>query len=300
MLRKIARRAARELRKVYSLLAMLLPSQLVTALADEALRFRHRLNDTLRHRKAKRSREILPPMITRAQDGSVLQREILDRHPSWSGLSIPPCPVPTMLTLDEMRYYRYITGYYSGAGEVVEIGPWIGSSTFNIIGGLLENPAFTAEKKVHVYDDFVWRSSWMEKWLTGTDIKGPGNHESFLPLFHEMTHENAERIEAQAMKLMDAGDNSDVPWFAWGGGLVELCFIDCGRTLEMNETWYKELQPYFIPDRTIIVMQDWQNFKNVPEVFWENTKIFTDSKGPALDQIHELRNSGTATFIYRG
>jgi len=284
----------------YDGLAMLLPSCVLTSLADESLRFRHRINDVVRRRKARANREIIPPMVASGTCGARLQREVCERHTSWSNLPIPPCPVPSMLTQDEMRYYHYISSFYSGVGAVVEIGPWIGSSTYNIVGGLLHNPAFTAEKQLYVFDDFVWRSSWMNKWLACTDVQPLDNHASFLPLFHKMTHPYADHITARAMKLMDAGDNSDVPWFKWDHGPVELCFIDCGRALEMNETWYHELEPCFIPDRTMIVMQDWQNFKNVPEAYWENTKIFTDSKGSRLDHIHELKYSGTATFIYRG
>jgi len=300
MLKRIIRKTQETLRLLYNGFAMLLPSCALTSLADEALRFRHRLNDVVRRRHARAHSEITPPMIACGKDGARLQREVREGASSWSGLDIPPCPVPSMLTKDEMRYYHYITRFYTGQGEVVEIGPWIGSSTYNIVGGLLNNPAFTADKRLYVFDDFVWRTSWMDKWLVGTGIPVLENHTSFLPLFHKMTEKFAAHIQAQAMKLMDAGDNSRVPWFKWDKGPVELCFIDCGRALKMNETWYEALQPYFIPDRTIIVMQDWQNFKNVPEQFWENTKIFTDSKAEHLDLIHELRDSGTATFIYRG
>jgi ClpP class serine protease len=35
-------------------------------------------------------------------------------------------------------------------------------------------------------------------------------------------------------------------------------------------------------------MQDWQNHKRVSEVYLENTKIFTHSKGQQLDLIHEV------------
>jgi len=300
MLRRLFHRAAEELRRIYKAIAFFLPSSVLISLADEALRFRHRLNDAVRHRKAKANCDITPKIMSQAKDAAPLFREVLNRKTSWSNLQIPPCPVPSMLTQDEMRYYHYITRFYSGIGAVVEIGPWIGSSTYNIVSGLLNNSNFTDDKRLYVYDDFVWRTSWMDKWLTGTDIKSPDNLTSFQPLFDEMIQKFSTHIEAKAMKIFDSGDNSDVPWFTWEHGPVELCIIDCGRSLLLNEYWYNELEPHFIPDRTIIVMQDWQNFKNVPEVFSENTKIFTDSKQQHLDQIHELRNSGTATFIYRG
>ncbi|MDX8398393.1 MAG: hypothetical protein R8K49_08760 [Mariprofundaceae bacterium] len=300
MLKRILNRFAEELRIIYKVIALPLPTRILELLADEALRFRHRLNDVVRHRKANGNSEIESQVEAQVKGVEPLKREVLNRKSSWSHMEIPECPVPSMLTKDEMRYYHYISQFYSGAGAVVEIGPWIGSSTYNIVAGLLANPAFTKDKRLYVYDDFVWRSSWMDKWIVGKDIKLLDNGSSFQPLFHEMTDDFSTYIETKAMKLMDTGDNRDVPWFAWEHGPVELCFIDCGRALKMNETWYQALEPYFIPDRTIIIMQDWQNFKNVPESFWENTKIFTDSKLQHLDLVHELANSGTAAFIYRG
>jgi len=300
MLRRVFCRMIEEFRRIYNVIAFFLPSSVLISLADEALRFRHRLNDVVRHRKAKANRDITPSIVSQKKNVSPLFREVLNRKTSWSDLQIPHCPVPSMLTQDEMCYYHYITSFYSGVGAAVEIGPWIGSSTYNIVGGLLNNPAFSEDKRLYVYDDFVWRASWMDKWLRDTDIKSPDDLASFQPLFDNMTQKFSSHIEAKAMKLFDAGDNSDVPWFKWEHGPVELCIIDCGRSLLLNEYWYNELEAHFIPDHTIIVMQDWQNFKNVPEVFSENTKIFTDSKLHHLDQIHELRNSGTATFIYRG
>jgi len=298
MLHRIFRRIAAELRRVYKLLAMLFPNAVLKFLADEALRFRHSLHDTVRHREAK-ANQVIVPVIVSGHTQKQLHREVLNRSTSWSDIIIPNCPVPSMLTNDEMRYYHYITQFYAGVGAVIEIGPWIGSSTYNIVAGLLDNPAFNKGQQLYVFDDFVWRSSWMDKWLVNTNIQKPNHLDSFQPLFHEMTQQYSAYIDAKAMKLLDTGDNAEVPWFSWDHGSVELCIVDCGRALMMNETWYQALEPYFIPNRTIIVMQDWQNFKNVPEAFWENTKIFTDSKQGHLDLIHELRNSGTATFIYR-
>ena len=300
MFKRILNRLIVEIRGIYKLIAWPLPSSVLVLLADEALRFRHHINDVVRHRQAKANTKLVPEIVAQIKGVAPLSREVLNRRTSWANEVVPKCPVPSMLTQDEMRYYHYISKFYSGVGAVVEIGPWIGSSTYNIVDGLLANPAFTADKRLYVYDDFVWRSSWMDKWIVDTGITPLNNLDSFLPLFHEMTEKFSAHIEAKAMKLLDTGDNENVPWFTWEHGPVELCIVDCGRALMMNETWYEALEPHFIPNRTIIVMQDWQNFKNVPEAFWENTKIFTDSKQQHLDQIHELVHSGTATFIYRG
>lgn len=120
-----------------------------------------------------------------------------------------------MLTESELQYYNYIFQAYSGVGEVVELGPWLGLSTKLIIDSLNRNPNFR------------------------------------------------------------------------------------NKTLHVNEAWWQIFHESFIPDRTLIIMQDWQNHKSVPEVFWENTKTFTDSKEKHLDLIHEVVDAGIATFVYR-
>lgn len=132
-------------------------------------------------------REITPPVVSTLNSTIRLQREVREGESSWSRLEIPACPVPSMLTRDEMRYYHYITSFYAGLGDVVEIGPWIGSSTYNIVGGLCNNPAFGEGRRLYVYDDFVWRKSWMDKWLVGTDIAPLEDHAFFLPLFRDQT-----------------------------------------------------------------------------------------------------------------
>jgi hypothetical protein len=79
-----------------------------------------------------------------------------------------------------------------------------------------------------------------------------------------------------------------------------LCFVDCGRPIAANEAWYGLLSRHFIAGRTLLVLQDWQTHKEIPEKFQNQMKLFTDSKGSQLEQIHELHNGGVATFLYRG
>ena len=74
----------------------------------------------------------------------------------WSDTIIIERNTPGMITLAECKYYSYIGRFYSGKGEVVELGSWVGRSTFYILQGLIPNPNFTG-KKLHVYDDFVRR-----------------------------------------------------------------------------------------------------------------------------------------------
>lgn len=268
-------------------------------IADALLWERYRILENLR-REASRKLGTGGLEGWTTYDGQPLGRSILESKRPWRRLPIPPCNVPGMLSEDEKRYYGYITQFYRGMGSVVEIGTWLGLSTFYLVESLRRNPSFAGP--LYCFDDFTWRASSMDKWLEGTEIPIPKNLDSFLPLFERLARENGswDSIRAERVKLSEFPGNRHLPQFEWQGGPVQLCVVDCGRTLEVNNAWYNALVESFLPDQTLIVMQDWQAHKSVPELFWENTKLFTDQKLEALELIHELPNSMAATFLYRG
>ena len=272
----------------------LLPEKVLRWTADEALKLRRRCEERVRQIEARSGRRPLPPIASFS--GEPLTRLVLERQEPWDALAPPPCTIPSMLTEAERRYYLWIGRFYAGAGAAVEIGTWLGSSTWHAVQGLRANPRF--QGPLHAFDDFVWRSS-NDRWLAGTGLTAPPLHASFEPLFREQTRDVAAHVVAERRRLSVYDGNESVPELSWSGGPIELLFVDCGRWLAVNEAWWKTLSPHFIPGRTLVVMQDWQNHKRVPELFWENTKIFTDSKGDALDLVHEVRGSAIATFLYR-
>jgi hypothetical protein len=94
--------------------------------------------------------------------------------------------------------------------------------------------------------------------------------------------------------------NACLPPLTWADGPIEMCVVDCGRSIEANEAWFSRLEPHFIPDRTLIVMQDWQLFKEIPVRWYNQTQLFTAGKGRTLDLVHELARGSVATFLFRG
>ena len=255
------------------------------------------MQEILRQREARRQLIVLPEIF--AAKGEKLVRSILESNAPWDEAEVPRCDIPGMLTDSEKKYYCYIGAYYSGWGEIVELGPWLGLSTFYVCSSLLKNTHFI-NRKLHVFDDFTWRSSWMDKWLVGTGIVSPGNHASFQQIFESQLGDLMNNIIVERRKICDYDGNEHLPTLEWHGGVIEMLVVDCGRSLAVNEAWWAIFSPSFVPDKTLIIMQDWQNHKRVPEVFWENTKIFTDSKGQQLDLIHEVKDAGIATFLFRG
>jgi len=297
MLKRLRYEWDKMLRRIRRAILPRLPGAWLCRWADHALRFRIALQEAMRQREARRSPVIEPPRQSWV-DQSVLVRCVLESHAPWSHLAPVSSQIPGMLTVAERQYYMYLPQFYTGVGEVVELGPWLGLSTSILIQALQANPHFD-ERSLHVYDDFVWRSSWMNKWLKDASIQSLDNHESFLPLFLQLQQATLERLTVTRCKIADFDGNEALPPLQWEQGPIELIVVDCGRQWHVNEAWYRVFSPHFIPDVTLIVMQDWQNHKRVPEVFWENTKMFTDSKQGQLELLHEVNQAGIGTFLYR-
>lgn len=226
-----------------------------------------------------------------------LAEHILRAKTPWCNRELPYCDIPSMITHEEKAYYLYITELFRGRGEVIEVGPWLGNSTFHIVYGLVRNPAFRG-KVLHVFDDFVWRSSWMNRHYPHEDV--PKNYACFQPLFERYVRHIKSHIHAARRRLIVQDGNEKVRDLAWSGKSIEMCFIDCGMNLAINNAWYNVLSPSFIPDTTLIMMEDWQLHKQRPRRAYNQTKQFTDSKDRALEKIDELLDGALATFLYKG
>ena len=269
------------------------PSGELAALRDQLSAATVRIEDLMRQVA---TREITIPDIRNFSGEEKLSVEIANPNPPWENFSSDLDTIPGMITEEECRYYSYIGAFYSGRGHAVEVGPWLGRSTFYIMRGLTSNPAFEGQK-LHVYDDFIWRSSWMDERVTADD-RLP-NHTDFQFLFDRYTAPFRHRLHVEKRKVTTLDGNDAVPMISWSGEPIEILYVDCGRTFEVNEAWFQIFSRSFIPEKTLIVMQDWRVHREVPVKWYNQTKQFTDSKGN-LELIHELKNGVTATFLVRG
>ena len=260
--------------------------------------------DGRRRQLAARRDPVVRPEIVDWTGSEPLRRSVLERDAPWLRLDLAPQRVesPSMIGDEEKRYYVYLGRFYAGDGAVVELGPWLGASTARIVEGLGTNPKFDGGR-VAVFDDFVWRSSWMDAHLP-PDIDAPADGASFRPLFERFATPYLDRLDVQTRRIgtPDAGSaaGDSAPPLTWEGGPIEMAFVDCGRTFDVNEAWYRVLSPHFLADRTLVVMQDWHTHRQVPARWYNQIKEFTDSLGPTFDLVHEVTVGGVATFLYRG
>jgi hypothetical protein len=198
-----------------------------------------------------------------------------------------------MLTTEERQYLRWIGVNMPDDGAVLELGPWLGQSTRCILEGLPRGMSITT------VDDFIWRN-WMDPFLNDTGLEVPGIHTDFSSLFRVLNHDLLPRLTICRNRLSVFDGNDDVPPFAWSGGPIRLLVVDCGRTIEVNETWFRLVQSSLIPNETLVVMQDWRLFREVPFRWYNQTRQFTDSHRDCLVPQHEVSDGGLASFMYVG
>jgi hypothetical protein len=247
--------------------------------------------------KRRRNARELGPVALVSQHGKRLERSVHQESPPWKDIDLSEPGIPGMITAEEARYYQYIGDFYSGVGEAIELGPWLGRSTFYIVQGLRANPRFAAHK-LRVFDDFVWRPGWMDQYVP-VEQRLP-RHESFYPMFERYIGPIGDDIQVTRCRIAPYDGNEALPPFAWDGSRIEMLFIDCGRTIEANNAWYEKVRDSLIPNRSLIVLQDWGTHRETPVKHYNQMHLFTGMKSGELELVHELRDGALATFLYRG
>ena len=81
---------------------------------------------------------------------------------AWKRTSLPEdvVQIPSMLSREELQYLSWLTSEaYEGWGAIVDLGPWLGSSTAALAGGLRRTGRSAV---VRAFDLFRWVRSYME------------------------------------------------------------------------------------------------------------------------------------------
>ena len=135
----------------------------------------------------------------------------------------------------------FVAANYSGSGEIVEIGAFLGGSALAILEGMSKAGATT---KLHVYDTFRFPSNDLEPAFRKLAPQCKG--ESFREVFDRNTEKHAQRIEVHE------GDASKA---VWPGGAIEFMHIDCSISLEFHRAVAMEFYPKLMAD-AVLAHQD--------------------------------------------
>lgn len=174
----------------------------------------------------------------------------------FSDVILPPLPdIRGMISQSERRFYYHLTAdVHTGAGQVVEIGTWLGCSTLHLAAGLRDGGRRVGGQvaKVHAFDDYTWRP--------GMEVKTNINlefGESFLPFFIRNTAPLAAHITATAASVAQLGWPREE---ARAEDRIEILVVDAPKSWKGVRNLFQQLSPYFIPGKTIITFQDYLLF----------------------------------------
>lgn len=158
-----------------------------------------------------------------------------------------------MTSKTEQNYLaEYGEKIYSGKGEVVDLGCWLGSTTIPLVKGLLKNPAFVrSNRKVYAYDLFIW-FDWMNSGIIGTNLAGKYQAgDNFIEEFKLRTKKFADQIEICGGDLREIG---------WNGGKIEFLLIDAMKDWSLANSILKDFYSSLEPQESFILHQDFAHF----------------------------------------
>jgi hypothetical protein len=223
-----------------------------------------------------------------ADTGETMQRS------GWENELVPRAvsTIPTMLCPETMAYYKWLARTFSGVGDIVELGCWMGCSTCCLAEGLLENPEGRS-RKIHVFDSFVWLD-WMKNFTEDQRIltAGLSDGSSFFDLFWTNCEPYRDLLEVHRRALNTNEDRFDLPDVEWGHKEIGILVMDFGDEKAVNEAMWRVFSPGFRWDNTIIVFNQYGNVRATA------IREFCVERSGELIAIHKPTGSAKA-FGYR-
>lgn len=191
-------------------------------------------------------------METRATMTSPYDPELLRLSP-WISLGFPPpqdaIAAEGMLSWDERIMLSWLTErIYSGDGEIVELGVFLGSSTVSLASGLARNPRVMEKlRRIHAYDLFTGE---YEARVVESYGKKPAPDGSFRVLYEENIAAYRQHV------VINEGDLNQR---RWSGKPIEILFVDVMKSPSTVDAVVREFFPALIPGRSLVVMQDYND-----------------------------------------
>jgi hypothetical protein len=149
----------------------------------------------------------------------------------------------SMLLMNELAVlFMLAKDHYTGAGEIVDLGPLLGVGTNALARGLAQNTrAIRKQKRIHSFDLFLAKG--MGDVITETAKSG-----SVLDRFLRNNADYLPYLSVSPGNILDLG---------WDRSPVEILFIDLAKTWELNSFVLRHFFPCLIPGPSVVVQQDY-------------------------------------------
>lgn len=160
------------------------------------------------------------------------------------------------MTSNEERCYvmEYAEKEYTGQGEIVDLGCWLGSLTVSLALGLQENQEINLkDKKIHAYDNFIWKD-WMNKEVIDTDLAHKYKHnQSFTDAFLEVIKPYENLIQTYVDNLEQLDWQLQKP--------IEFLLVDAMKSIELANNIFPKFFSFLMPEVSLVHHQDYCHYR---------------------------------------
>jgi hypothetical protein len=148
--------------------------------------------------------------------------------------------------------YFLARDYYSGAGEIVEIGSFLGASAFSFAKGLNGSATVTGRDRVgrlRCFDLFRYSENPMKRFLGDPELaQSMREGDDTLPLFNRYLAGYSDFVRPVQGDILEQ---------RWDGGPIEILYVDVAHTEAIFDHILRHFFPHLIPGRSIVVHQDY-------------------------------------------
>lgn len=207
--------------------------------------------------------------------------------------------VPTMISLEERQYLRWLTSAaWRDAGHVVEIGPWLGGSTLCLAQGARAR-CERVRHRIHAVDNFVWRPFMAEH--APLDLCAG---DSFVAQFRAHVAPFSDLVAVHAASLPDEEipgdpearsqrDHGERPAFRWDAREpVEILFVDGAKSWRGMRHLLAAVGPS-LATGALLVCQDFKYWG----CYW--VPMILGRLAERLELAHDLAAGDTVAFHVR-
>lgn len=169
---------------------------------------------------------------------------------------------------------------YTGEGEIVDAGAFLGGSAACFAYGLNRNVKVRRkDTRIHSFDLFR-KGNWLPASVETWDARQNG--QSTIDLFHDQVSDLEHMISVYP---------GDITKRSWAGGKIELLMLDCSKTEALNDHCMRIFMPDMIPGRSFLIHQD---YAIESAMFWLHSTMYL--LRDYFEHVATVKFGGTTLF----
>ena len=199
---------------------------------------------------------------------------------NYDAIQLPNIPeIPGMISEYEAKYLYWLTSnYFTGQGEIVELGTWLGKSSAYLGAGLRDSGKSVA---LNCYDLYLWNRNFNAHHLVRQSGLYLDHGADFQPYFEKNVRQVYTNLKVNKVSLER---------IKWTGGAIEILFVDAPKSQKTICAVLEIFGEHLIPGVSIVVMQDFLHAPSYPLAL-----VFSELH-EELEYLHAVPYSSSAAF----